>query len=715
MKLALVVWFVGLCVVAFCSPTNEEYYKGQYKTVPADKTLIEKQRRILSLYRRINQPDYDFDNGNIYKEFKLDSSQYTKPEVVQKIKQFYENNYQLPKKAIFSMSYPEHLEQAIAIFDLFYYAKDFDTFYKTAVVSRKWLNEAMFLYTYSLAVIHREDCYGITLPPLYEIYPYYFFNAETIQKAYQYKQTWTGDLPQSASGKYHGYTIISNYTGYYMNLHPEQALSYYLEDVEINYAYYMYNLYYPWWMDGEKYDLKNDRRGELYYFTYQQLLCRYYLERLSNGMGQIPLLDMESPIETPYYPSLQYPNGLPFPERPRFARLSDYFYSYGQRSRFQYLYSYQYYKDYTRRIADAIDRGFAMTRHGERKELYNEKFGTDILGNLIQSNPDSPDNRFYGPWLGVARRLLGYSFNPISSVKVAPSALEHAETSLRDPVFYQLYKLMISFYARYQTYLEPYTKDQLSWKGVEIKNMEIDRLITYFDEFYSDISQAVYYTEDELKKDNDFMVRVKQYRLNHKPFTYKINLNSEIEKKAIVKVFIGPKYDEYGRYINISENRWNFFEIDKFVYDLTTGENTIKRSSLESRFFSDEKTSFYKLYKDVMAAYKGQKDYTIDGRQNYFLYPRRYMLPKGTTGGLPVQICVMLYPYEPYTGNKPEEWTYGYPRPGVGGPYLDQYSLYYPFDRPIRYDGLFYTIPNMYFYETKVYNKKDINSVTYED
>lgn len=43
--------------------------------------------------------------------------------------------------------------------------------------------------------------------------------------------------------------------------------------------------------------------------------------------------------------------------------------------------------------------------------------------------------------------------------------------------------------------------------------------------------------------------------MNHKPFTYKIHVNSNQDTQAMVKVFIGPKYDEYGRYMNISENR----------------------------------------------------------------------------------------------------------------------------------------------------------------
>lgn len=41
--------------------------------------------------------------------------------------------------------YDEHLEQAIALFKLFYYAKDFETFYKTAVVMHKFVNDGKII------------------------------------------------------------------------------------------------------------------------------------------------------------------------------------------------------------------------------------------------------------------------------------------------------------------------------------------------------------------------------------------------------------------------------------------------------------------------------------------------------------------------------------------------------------------------------------------
>lgn len=280
------------------------------------------------------------------------------PQAVKEFSYYYRQGL-LPRGEIFSEFYEPQLKQAIALFKVLYYAKDYDTFFRTAVWARNNVNEGMYLYALSVAIAHRQDTYGIILPPIYEIYPYYFFNGEVIQKAIQYKQQYYGKQEQ----KERVYTILANYSGHYLNLNPEQSMSYFLEDVGINAFYYYYNLYYPFWMSGEEFKLKNDRRGEQYYYLYQQLLARYYLERLSNDFGEIDMFNYELFVPTGYYPSLRYSNGLEFPSRPNYAKLHEYFYNYGQKYSLKgrYPYSYTLVKDFERRIRDTIDSGYAFT------------------------------------------------------------------------------------------------------------------------------------------------------------------------------------------------------------------------------------------------------------------------------------------------------------------------------------------------------------------
>lgn len=93
----------------------------------------------------------------------------------------------LPRGELYSPYYPKLLMETKALFYLFYYAKDFDTFYKTALWARIYINEMQFTDALYTAVIRREDTKFIQLPPPYEMYPYGFFNSEVLEKAHHAK------------------------------------------------------------------------------------------------------------------------------------------------------------------------------------------------------------------------------------------------------------------------------------------------------------------------------------------------------------------------------------------------------------------------------------------------------------------------------------------------------------------------------------------------
>lgn len=89
----------------------------------------------------------------------------------------------LPRGELFSLYYPQLLREMSALFKLFYHAKDFDIFFKTALWAKNNINEAQYIYSLYTAVITRPDTKFIQLPPLYEMCPYFFFNSEVLQKA----------------------------------------------------------------------------------------------------------------------------------------------------------------------------------------------------------------------------------------------------------------------------------------------------------------------------------------------------------------------------------------------------------------------------------------------------------------------------------------------------------------------------------------------------
>lgn len=210
----------------------------------------------------------------------------------------------------------------------------------------------MFVYVLSIAVLHRPDTQGFVLPPPYEIHPYFFLSDEVMHQAYQVKMQESGEYvsPHVHSGEGNTVIINSNYTGWYVNYNDEQKLSYFTEDIGLNSFYYYFHLDYPFWMNGEQFNLKKDRRGENFYYTHQQILARYYLERLSNGLGEIPNFSWNWPVETGFYPSISYHNGMSFPVRPNHFDLK-------QGDFLQHLTQVE---DYESRIRDSIDVGFLM-------------------------------------------------------------------------------------------------------------------------------------------------------------------------------------------------------------------------------------------------------------------------------------------------------------------------------------------------------------------
>lgn len=134
-------------------------------------------------------------------------------------------------------------------------------------------------------------------------------------------------------GDVESYYVPVNYTGWYVvrdDVPEQQKLSYYTEDVGLNSYYFMSSHDFPWWMNSVHYNMPQHIRGELNLFNHKQMLVRYYLERLSNSMGEIDYIDVTKPIWTGYYPTMHHFNGVPFVQRPVGAEVPLHHYHYVQ-------------------------------------------------------------------------------------------------------------------------------------------------------------------------------------------------------------------------------------------------------------------------------------------------------------------------------------------------------------------------------------------------
>lgn len=610
----------------------------------------------------------------------------------------------LPRGEEFSVLKKSHIEEAIALFRLLHQAENWETFYNVLVWARFHVNEGVFIYASTVAMLHRPDFEGIALPAPYEIYPYYFFNVETIQEAQISKMQGfpTGKKAVEAVE----IVIESNYTGWNKRSTPEQVLSYFTEDIGLNAWYYYFHADYPFWIDSKDSLFKN-RRGEVYLHTHAQLLARYYMERLSNGLGKIPQFSWRVPFRTGYNPALAYYKGSSFPVR------NNYYSAYNEDT----YYSIEKLEGLENRVKFAIDHRFYTLPNGTVVDISKPE-NIEYFADLYKYTPYKNDSKFFGLLEVLGRSLLGTAIENYSTDDYLPSVLEHFETSLRDPAFYQLYGRLIRYYLQWKTKLEPYTADEIAFAGVQIESVDLDRLTTYFDTFDADITNAVdmepltvpakgpltKFGKKANKYGEDMVIKARQWRLNHLPFTLKLTVTSPKVQRAIVKVFLGPKFDDGGNEIDINENRENFYEIDKYVVDLKAGRSIVARNSNQFTFYSNDRTSYYDLYKTVMLAVNSGVALPADFSQSTCGFPQRLMLPKGKRVGFPVQLFVIISEYRsPSTWVIQKDWFSS----SNCRRDIDARSLGFPLDREID-ETIWYT-PNMKYIETAIYHKSEMD------
>jgi hypothetical protein len=102
---------------------------------------------------------------------------------------------------------------------------------------------------------------------------------------------------------------------------------------------------------------------------------------------------------------------------------------------------------------------------------------------------------------------------------------------------------------------------QLEFPGVKIQDVSVDAMVTYFEDFDIDLLNAL----DDTPELEDVEIKARVRRLNHRPFTFSIAVDSDREAMAAVRIMLGPKFDWFGQEIPINEQRLYVIELDRFV------------------------------------------------------------------------------------------------------------------------------------------------------
>ncbi|XP_012260636.2 arylphorin subunit alpha-like [Athalia rosae] len=594
--------------------------------VYADDELLRQQKEVYDVLHHVDQADIAHPKFfKIAKEFDIETY-LTTSEHGKDFYNLWKYGKVLPRGAVFSVFYPVHVEEVKALFKVFFYVKNYDDLIKVAAWSRVHLNEFLFPYAFSVAVYHHPLFRNIRLPPHSELYPSLYFHNEVLQKAKNVKiQHDTTETQVTVDG---AIIIPANYSHGYQHYHTddEWKVSYYTEDVSLANLFYYLHLAHPFWLRFDEFELPLRNPGETYLWSHQLRSSRFYLERLSNGLGEVKRINWYHPVPVGYHPSLTFHNGLPLPHREA-------------GSDFGVFYLIDRVRQYHQRIFDATDLGYYRNHTGELEYFWNKK-GIDTLGRIIAGYPSPAHPTYYGPYESFSRSALGFSPKPVNELKVVPSALEFDGVAQRDPIYWSWSASMLGFYENFIQHLPQYSWNQLVNNEVEIVSIDVDPITTFFDYVDIPITNGV-----KIRDVNDrTVIKARQLRLNHKPFNYRFQLKTDHDVTVNIRTFIGAVEDSFGNPLDITENWPNMFLLDFFTKKLKVGINQFERSSLRAANTANVGLYDEDFYQSVVDAIAGKRKLEIP--EQFHGYPNHLVIPKGTTGGMKFQFLFFIDKYD---------------------------------------------------------------------
>ncbi|XP_033232129.1 hexamerin-like [Belonocnema kinseyi] len=611
------------------------------KQQAADQTLLKKNLQIIQLLENIAGEIPNTQLLSISQTYDIESNlhAYDNPSLVKLAATAVKTGNVQPKRTAFTITVSGLRQEGVILTRILLGAKNWETFLNTAAWARVHLNECQFIVAMISAVLQRTDTQGIILPPIYEIIPQSFFDARVIQEVNDIKQRGITNLSGNKD-----ILIPINFTSHLPT--DEQKIAYFTEDIGLN-------SWYTWIEEAGSMTLESDtlqkRQGSVshgyvsetettsghgaqWIYLQQQFLARYNLERLGNGLGPIPELNLEL-FDIPLKTHLSYLNGLEIPGRPESPVDVT-----AMRPELTKL-----VRKLEKRIIDAIEVGYIITPKASLLSLYQPQ-GLNMLGNMIEGSGRSINPRYYGSLLRASKVLLGGTPEYSSIWKYTPSALELSCTAARDPALYVLLKRINKLVLIYQESLPTYQYNDIVLPGVQIQKVDCTQLVTYFQDYIVNLDNiGTQHQQQSQQHQGKINIKGLLKRLDHKPYDIEIIVQSQKSiSNAVVRVYLGPKFDHKGLPIDVNTKRMDFVELDQWVIDLDAGRNVITRNSQLSSVQGMDHPSVDQILAKVEEAMQSQNPFFVTQSQELFSFPARLSLPKGTYSGFPLQLLVVI-------------------------------------------------------------------------
>ncbi|XP_076749949.1 phenoloxidase 1-like [Xylocopa sonorina] len=576
---------------------------------------------------------------------------------------------QLPRDKPFSLFIPAHRRMAARLIDIFIGMRTYEDFLSVAVYSRDRVNPNLFIYALSVAILHRPDTQNLPIPPLSEVFPNKYVDSGIFSRARE-----EANLVPAASRI--PIEIPRDYTA--SDLDEEHRVAYWREDIGVNLHHWHWHLVYPF--EGDIRIVNKDRRGELFYYSHEQIIARYNCERLCNRLPRVKrFINWHEPIPEAYFPKLDtLVASRTWPARHSGAVLADI-----NRPVDDLNFDIQDMERWRDRIYEAIHAGSIINMRGERIPL-TEKNGIDVLGNIVEASILTPNRNLYGDLHNFGHVAISYVHDPDHRYLENFAIMGDTAINMRDPIFYRWHAFVDDIFQEHKNTLPPYTVQQLDFPGIEIaearvtSNQQHNVLNTYWTKSDVDMSRGLDFTPRG-------PVLVRFTHLNHADFTYTITVNNRnnAPRRGTVRIFIAPREDERELPLNYRQQKNLMIELDKFSVMLRPGLNTIERKSTESSVTIPFERTFRNLDKNRPIGGEALERFDFCGCG----WPQHLLIPKGTKGGYPMDLFIMV---SDYTGDAVDQDESTSCRDAASycglrdRKYPDARPMGYPFDRQPR-------------------------------
>jgi tyrosinase len=201
---------------------------------------------------------------------------------------------ELKRDENFSLFLPKHRQLAGRLTEIFMRMHTVDDLISMACYARDRVNPYLFNYSFSVALLHREDTKHADLPSFARLFPDKYVDSKFFTKARE-------EAKLVPVGSRVPLKIPMDFTA--TEKEEEHRLAYFREDLGANLHHWHWHLVYP--LSGGKQIVAKNRRGELFYYMHQQLIARYNFERFCNKLNRVERLkDFDEPIKEAYFPKL---------------------------------------------------------------------------------------------------------------------------------------------------------------------------------------------------------------------------------------------------------------------------------------------------------------------------------------------------------------------------------------------------------------------------